>query len=299
MRRFAREVGVDLGRVSGTGHGGRITRDDVLAAVRSAAAPPQPATAVSGASAEPEVEVPGEPSTDAWGPVHVDRISKIRATIAKNMVQSKATAPHVTNFDDADITELEQIRQSSKADYAAAGIKLTTMPFVMKSVAAALRRHPVINASIDVEAGQLIYKRYVNVGVAVDTERGLMVPVVRGADTMTIPQLARALAELADKARSNKITIDDMRGGTFTISNLGAIGGTYSTPVINVPEVAILLIGRSREMPVVVDGEIEPRLMMPLSLSYDHRMVDGAAAARFLNEVKGFLEAPGRLLLAP
>jgi pyruvate/2-oxoglutarate dehydrogenase complex dihydrolipoamide acyltransferase (E2) component len=301
VRRFAREVGIDIHTVAGTAAGGRITRDDVLAAVRAAgqATVTASTTAEAAAPDTPGVDVPGQPSNDNFGPIHVDRVSKIRATIAKNMVQSKSTAPHVTNFDDADVTELEQIRQSSKADYAASGIKLTTMPFVLKAVAQALRNHPVINASIDLEAGDIIYKRYVNVGVAVDTVRGLMVPVIPGADTLSIPQLARALTDLATKARTNKITIDEMRGGTFTISNLGSVGGTYSTPVINVPEVAILLLGRSREVPVVVDGEIEPRLMMPLSISYDHRLVDGAAAARFLNEVKSYLEAPGRLLIAP
>jgi pyruvate/2-oxoglutarate dehydrogenase complex dihydrolipoamide acyltransferase (E2) component len=241
----------------------------------------------------------GERGCDAWGDIITDRVTKIRATIAANMVRSKATAPHVTNFDDADITELEEIRQSSKADYIQMGIKLTTMPFLMKAVALSLKRHPVINASLDLDNGQIIYKQYVNLGVAVDTPRGLMVPVIHNADKMRIPAIAGALAEIAEKARTTKITIDEMRGGTFTISNLGAIGGTYSTPVINVPEVAILLVGRSRKMPVVVDDKIEPRLMMPLSISYDHRLVDGAAAARFLNDVKGYLEAPGRLLLAP
>ena len=197
------------------------------------------------------------------------------------------------------MVELEQIRQASKRDYAESDIKLTTMPFVIKAVAQALRKHPVINASLDLDAGQIIYKQYVNVGVAVDTERGLMVPVIRATDSLGIPQIARALANMAEQARTGKIAIEDMRGGTFTISNLGAIGGTYSTPVINVPEVAILLVGRSRKMPVVIDDGVVVRLMMPMSLSYDHRLVDGAAAARFLNEIIGYLQAPGRLLMAP
>jgi pyruvate/2-oxoglutarate dehydrogenase complex dihydrolipoamide acyltransferase (E2) component len=172
------------------------------------------------------------------------------------------------------------------------------LPFVMKAVAHALQLHPVINASLDMERDQVVYKDYVNVGVAVDTDRGLVVPVVRDVDRLTIPQLAQALTEIAAKARNNQFGLEDMRGGTFTISNLGAIGGTYSTPIINHPEVAILLVGRSRQLPVVVDEEIKVRLMMPLSLSYDHRLVDGAAASRFLNEVKNFLQVPGRLLLA-
>ncbi|MEK6247400.1 MAG: 2-oxo acid dehydrogenase subunit E2, partial [Planctomycetales bacterium] len=175
------------------------------------------------------------------------------------MVRSKLVAPHVTNFDDADVTELEHIRQSSKNDYSKAGIKLTTMPFLIKAVAQALRNHSVINASFNPESEQIIYKKYVNIGVAVDTERGLMVPVIRQAEGLGIPQIARELADLAEKARTRKIKLEDLRGGTFTISNLGSVGGTYSTPVINVPEVAILLTGRSREMPVVLDGEVQIR----------------------------------------
>ena len=298
IRRYARELGVDLSCVRGSGPDGRVTQEDIRGAVRSTnrlapAARTDSKTPIQASSVE------GETSEDAWGPILKSRMPKIRATIAKNMVSSKATAVHVTNFDDADMTELEQIRQSSKKDYAAAGIKLTSMPFVVRGVAQALRHHPTINAAIDTESGEIIYKQYVNVGVAVDTERGLVVPVIRDADTLGIPQVAREIANFAQKSREGKLGLDDMRGGTFTISNLGAIGGTYSTPVINVPEVAILLVGRSREMPVVKDGEIQIRLMMPLSLSYDHRLVDGAAAARFLNDVKEYLETPGRLLLAP
>ena len=301
IRRYARELGVDLGLVRGTGPDGRITQEDIRGAVRVAAGPTstgntaRATTENRSGTARPE----GEASEDTWGPILRSGIPKIRATIAKNMVRSKATAAHVTNFDDADITELEQIRQSSKKDYTAAGIKLTSMPFVVRSVAQALRYHPTINASLDPDASEIIYKQYVNVGVAVDTERGLVVPVIRNADALGIPQVAREIAHFAEKSRAGKLGMDDMRGGTFTISNLGAIGGTYSTPIINVPEVAILLVGRSREMPIVKDGEVKIRLMMPLSLSYDHRLVDGAAAARFLNDVKGYLETPSRLLIAP
>ena len=215
------------------------------------------------------------------------------------MFESYSTIPQLTNFDDVDVTELERIRKDSKEDYASQGIKLTAMPFLIKAVASALKQYPVVNASIDVEANETIYKEYVNIGIAVDTDKGLIVPVLRDADHKNIPQIARALAQMSDAARSGSFTVDDLRGGTFTISNLGAIGGTYSTPIINPPEVAILLIGRSRTMPQYLDGELQPRLMMPLSLTYDHRIVDGAAAARFLNEVKGYLASPGRLLLAP
>ena len=224
---------------------------------------------------------------------------KIRQTIARKMHESWTTCPRVTNFDDADVTALEAIRQNSKADYKSMGISLTSMPFIIKAVAMALKQHPSINASVDLDAGQIIYKDYVNVGIAVDTERGLVVPNMRNADQQSIPALAKGLSVMAENVRSNNFGIDDLRGGTFTISNLGAIGGTYSTPIINVPETAILLVGRSRKMPVVVENdEVAVRLMMPLSLSYDHRLIDGGAAARFLNEVIGYLEAPSRLLLA-
>lgn len=284
VRRFAREVGVDLSRVQGTGPGGRITREDVLAVVRQQSQAAQ--------AAEPTLR-------DAFGPIRIERMSKIRRTIAEKMHQSWTTCPRVTNFDDADVTELERLRQASKEDYAKKGIKLTSLPFVVKAVASVLKQHPALNASIDMEQGQIIYKEYVHIGIAVDTERGLVVPVLRRADELSIPELARALAELSERVRQGQFTPDDLQGSTFSISNLGAIGGTYSTPIINIPEVAILLVGRTRKMPVVVDDQVAIRLMMPLSLSYDHRLVDGATAARFLNDVIGYLEAPSRLLLAP
>jgi pyruvate/2-oxoglutarate dehydrogenase complex dihydrolipoamide acyltransferase (E2) component len=299
VRRFAREVGIDLHTVTGSGPSGRITREDVLEAVRSASRTPAAATATS-ATATPPPAGPGQPSTDNWGPIRVERMPKIRRTIAAQMHKSWETCPRVTNFDDVDVTELERIRQASKADYAEQGIKLTQMPFVIKAVAMALRDHPVVNASVDMEKGEVIYKDYINIGIAVDTERGLVVPAMRNVDQLSIPGIARQLGGIAEKARNNDFSIDELRGGTFTISNLGAVGGTYSTPIINVPEVAILLVGRSRKMPVAMDDDqIAVRLVMPLSISYDHRLVDGAAAARFLNEVIGYLKAPSRLLLAP
>ena len=286
IRRLAREVGVDLRQVTGTGPKGRITRDDVLVVVRKAS------QSAPGAS-----ETDGR-ETDGFGPVRFERMTKIRKTIAAKMHRSWTTAPRVTNFDDADVTELEGFRQGSKADYAARGIKLTSMPFLIKAAAMSLRRHPLINAALDAENERIILKDYINIGIAVDTERGLVVPSLRSADQKSISEIATDLKTLTDNVRNNSFSIDDLRGGTFTISNLGAIGGTYSTPIINVPEVAILLVGRSRKLPVVIDDQIQIRLMMPLSLSYDHRLVDGATAARFLNEVIGYLKAPSRLLLA-
>lgn len=318
VRRFAREVGVDLTNVSGTGEGGRITREDVLRAVRessgraplgvSAKTSTTAASTVMTTAAAPvaapiggnkAITLPGEPAQDDYGPVRVERLSKIRKTIASQMHLSWSTVPRVTNFDDADVTELEAFRRSSKDDYATQGIKLTTMPFLIKAVATALRLHPTINAVIDMENDQITYRDYVNVGIAIDTDRGLVVPNIRHADAMGIPHVAKALADLASRVRGGDFGVNELRGGTFTISNLGAIGGTYSTPIINVPEVAVLLVGRTRKLPVVMeDDTIQARQMMPLSLSYDHRLVDGATAARFLNDVIAYLEAPSRLLLA-
>ena len=261
IRRFAREVGVDLGRVTGSGEGGRITREDVLAVVRStsqsrtAPAPTSPATTAN-APTQPAKPTGGDRAgaadVDDFGSIHVERMSKIRKTIARQMHSSWTNVPRVTNFDDADITDLETLRQASKEEYAASGLKLTTMPFLIKAVATALRHHPAINAVIDEANEQVIYKDYVNVGIAVDTERGLVVPVMRNADSMGVADLTRSLAEMAGKVRAGNFAVSDLKGGTFTISNLGAIGGQYSTPIVNVPEVAILLVGRSRKMPVLV-----------------------------------------------
>ncbi|MEX0679370.1 MAG: 2-oxo acid dehydrogenase subunit E2 [Pirellulales bacterium] len=293
-RRLARELGVDLAAVAGSGPRGRITEDDIKAAVRET-------TTAPAKRALPAARLPdGVDEKDSWGLVRRQKMTGIRRAIAANMARSSSTIPHVTNFDDADITELERIRKGGLADYVGSEIKLTMMAFVMKACAQALRLHPMVNASIDVENEEILYKQYVNLGVAVDTERGLVVPVVRDVDRMSIPAIAKALADVTEKARQARFTLDDLKGGTFTVSNLGAIGGAYSTPLINPPEVAVLLVGRSRKLPVVTDDDkTEVRLMMPLSLSYDHRLVDGATAARFLNEVINYLKVPGRLLLAP
>jgi pyruvate dehydrogenase E2 component (dihydrolipoamide acetyltransferase) len=293
VRRLARQLGVELRRVRPTGAGGRITAEDVRAHVRE--------TNEQVAATMPRgVTPPGSPDTDEYGGVRLEKMSRLRQTIARNMVESYTTIPQLTNFDDADVTELEDMREQSKADYADRGIKLTSLPFLIKAVASALKRYPLLNSSVDMDEHQIIYKEYVNIGIAVDTDRGLVVPVLRDADRKSIAQIASELDELATTVREGKFDLELLRGGTFTISNLGSVGGTYSTPLINPPQVAILLSGRSRVMPQIVDGEaVEPRLMMPLSITYDHRVVDGAAAARFLNEVKGYLAAPGRLLLAP
>ncbi len=288
-RRVARELSVDLAQVAGSGKRGRITVDDVKAAGEGAA----PA-----AGAPEPVTPPGEPGQDQYGPVRREKMPRIRRAIAEQMARSASIIPHVTNFDDADVTDLEQIRKSIPTGYLGEGVKLTAMPFVLRAVALAVQQHPALNASIDDEDGQIVYKGYVNLGIAVDTPRGLVVPNIRGADRMGIARLARELGYIADRARNADFAIEDLRGGTFTVSNLGAIGGAYSTPIINHPEVAILLLGRSRWQPAVREGQVVPRLMMPLSLSYDHRLVDGATAGRFLNTVIDYLQLPAKLLLA-
>ncbi len=292
VRRLARELGVELRRVRPTGEGGRVTEEDVRNYVRRSQTEAE-AKAIKG------VTPPGTPDSDAYGGVRREKMSRMRQTIARNMLASYTTIPQLTNFDDVDVTELEDLRQDSQRDYSAQGIKLTTMPFLVKACAVALKHHPIVNASVGKDGAEIVYKEYVNIGIAVDTERGLMVPVLRDADRKNIPQIARDLVKMAEAARGGSLAVDDMRGGTFTISNLGAIGGTYSTPIINPPEAAILLAGRTRTLPQWIDDKWQPRLLMPLSLTYDHRIVDGAAAARFLNDVKGYLANPGRLLLAP
>ena len=287
VRRLARELGVDLARVSGSGPSGRIIREDVVASVRRSGGQ-------SGSNSQ-AVRPGGE--QDDWGPIHREQMSRMRKTIATNMVRSMATIPHLTNFDDADVTELERLRKDSAAEYAKTNVKLTALAFVVKAVSLSLRQHPGVNSSVDMEKGELIYKDYVNIGLAVDTPRGLVVPVLRGCDHQSIPHIAQEIAQTADKAKNAQYGVEDLRGGTFTISNLGAIGGTYSTPIINYPEVAILLVGRSRKLPVVYEDRVEPRLMMPLSLSYDHRVIDGSTSVTFLVKVKKLLEDPVTLLL--
>jgi pyruvate/2-oxoglutarate dehydrogenase complex dihydrolipoamide acyltransferase (E2) component len=288
-RRLARELGVDLATVRGSGRQGRITPEDVEAAAKRPLAVEEPQTA---GAAQPQA---------AWGGVRREPVSRIRRTIAEQMVRSATTIPHVTNFDDADVTDLEHIRQSVPPGALGPDVKLTLLALVMKAVAGCLGRHPVLNASFDETGDQIVYKDYVNLGIAVDTPRGLVVPSVRNAERLTVAELARALAAIAQRARGGQFGVEDLRGGTFTISNMGAVGGTHSTPIINHPEVAILLLGRARWLPMV-RGEghdrIEPRLKLPLSLSYDHRLVDGAVAARFLNDLIHTLENPGALLVA-
>jgi pyruvate dehydrogenase E2 component (dihydrolipoamide acetyltransferase) len=245
---------------------------------------------------EPAVP-PGELDQDAFGPIRREPMSKVRQTMAAHLVKSVSTIPHVTSFDDADVTELDRMRKTIPPAYLGPTVKLTALPFAMKAVALALRQHPVLNSTLVEKKHEIVYKQYINIGVAVETPRGFLVPVIRNVDQMGVLQIARELTLLAARARSGDFKPEELQGGTFTINNIGAVGGVYGTPIINHPEVAVLLLGRSRWLLGVHEGKIEGRLMMPLSLSYDPRVVDGAAAGRFLNDVMDFVQSPGKLLL--
>ncbi|MCH7812877.1 MAG: 2-oxo acid dehydrogenase subunit E2 [Planctomycetes bacterium] len=300
VRKLARKLGVDLAAVAGSGPNGRVLREDIEHAARGG--PAQPAAAPGPVAARPPVARPaelpaGKADRDAWGALSRVPLSQIHKTIAKQMARSVYTAPHVTHTDDADITELDTLRRGYVSPAGQPERRLTLMPFVIKAVADALRCFPELNCSFDHEAQEMVYKDYVSIGIAVDTERGLIVPVIREADRLSITAAADVLVVLAEKIRKTQFGIEELRGATFTITNVGAMGGRYTTPIINYPEVAILGLGRSRKEPVVIDDQIVPRLMLPLSLSFDHRATDGARAARFTRHIIDLLEHPVRLLL--
>ena len=311
-RRLARELGVDLAVCRGTGPGGRVTDDDVRAAAGGGGATthapgPRVAPAAPRATPAPPESVPARPlathvtepplpNFEQWGPVERQALSHLRRTIAERMTLSATVIPHVTHFDRADITELDAIVTRNLDDAKAGGVTLTLTSFLLKAAALALGEHPTFNATLDAAAGQLIVKRYVHLGVAVATERGLIVPLLRDVDKKPVMDLARELGALAQRVRDGKATLDDLRGGTFTITNIGALGGTGAIPIINYPEVAILGVARARQEPVVRDGRIEPRLLLPLSLTFDHRVADGADGARFASAIIRRLERPERLL---
>lgn len=282
-RRIARELGVNLGHVSGTGRHGRVSEDDVRSFVRGSG---------SNGSSGGSISVPPLPRFEDFGTVERQPMSAIRRATAKQMSLSWSIVPHVTQSDLSDITDFEAFRKSQTK-----GPKLTISAFAMKAVVVLLKEYPVFNSSIDVAGNQIIHKKFYNIGVAVDTENGLLVPVIRDVDKKSIAVLAEELTSIAERARQRKLDSKDLTGGTFTITNLGGIGGTGFTPIVNYPEVAILGISRGRLEPVVHNGEIVPRLMMPLSLSYDHRVIDGAIAARFTRRLAEMLENPYQLLI--
>jgi pyruvate dehydrogenase E2 component (dihydrolipoamide acetyltransferase) len=282
-RRIARELGVDLGHVPGTGRHGRVSEDDVRSFVRGSG---------SNGSSGGSISVPPLPRFEDFGTVEKQPMSAIRRATARQMSLSWSIVPHVTQSDLSDITDFEAFRKSQTK-----GPKLTISAFAMKAVVVLLKEYPVFNSSIDVAGNQIIHKKFYNIGVAVDTENGLLVPVIRDVDKKSIAELAEELTSIAERARQRKLDSKDLTGGTFTITNLGGIGGTGFTPIVNYPEVAILGISRGRLEPVVHNGEIVPRLMMPLSLSYDHRVIDGAIAARFTRRLAEMLENPYQLLI--
>ena len=237
------------------------------------------------------------PDFSKWGEIERKSMSNIRRKTAEHLSYAWSSIPHVTQYDKADITELEVLRKKFAKQAEAAGGKLTVTVILLKIIAAALKKFPEFNASVDMSNKEIIYKSYVNIGIAVDTDRGLLVPVIRDVDKKNIIELAAELAELSEKARDKKLSLDEMQGGNFSISNLGGIGGTYFTPIINSPEVAILGVSRGSKEAVLIDNEFVPRLMLPLSLSYDHRIIDGADAARFIRWVSQALENPFLLSL--
>ncbi len=308
IRKLAREMGVDIDSLTGSGPGGRVLREDVESAAAGGsqsapamggrasqpmpASPPPPAAL---AIAEPP-KIEGTPGQDNWGAVIKSPLTQIRKTIARQMTKSASTIPHVTQTDEIDITLLDAMRHDLRGEDES-GPRVTMMAFILRTLSHCLRTHPIFNASFDDEREEIIYKQYINIGIAVDSPRGLVVPVIRDADRLSALGLSHELRKIGQKVRDTQFGIEDLRGGTFTVTNYGAIGGIYGTPIINHPEVAILGVGRTQERLQMEDDEIQSRLMMPISLSYDHRAADGAQAARFMNDIVAHLSNPALLMI--
>jgi pyruvate dehydrogenase E2 component (dihydrolipoamide acetyltransferase) len=297
VRRFARELGVDLTRVSGSGDKGRILRDDVKAHVKAVLSDggPSAAPAIGGL----KLDFPALPEIDfsRYGETERQPLSRIQKISAGHLHRNWIGIPHVTQHDEADITDMEAFRLANAEDALAQGFKLTPLVFLIKAIVASLKRFPRFNASLDPDGETLVLKKYFNIGIAVDTPDGLVVPVIRDCERKGIMELGAELAEVSGRARDGKLKPQDIQGGCISISSLGGIGGTAFTPIINAPEVAILGVSRSRHKPVWDGSEFKPRLMLPLSLSYDHRVIDGAAAARFTRFLASRLEDLRRLTL--
>lgn len=289
VRRMARELEIDLHKIRGSESGGRIVTGDLRNYIqRLIASAAKAGKGKAGASAKPAAE---RIDFAQWGPILKKPVSPLREVIGRRMLESWNSVARVTQFDEADFTGLNDLRKKFGAAYEAKGVKLTLTPLVLKAVAATLKKHPMFNSSLDETANEIILKEYIHLGIAVDTDQGLMVPVIRDVDKKPILDLAKELEQLAAKARDRKISLEEMKGGTFTISNQGAIGGGHFTPIVNKPEVAILGLGRGAMKPVVRGGKIEARMMTPLALSYDHRIIDGGAAARFMVDLVKGLES--------
>lgn len=290
VRKFARELGTDLGQVAGSGQKGRILKEDVKAFVKKVMTSGGPG---GGLGVEPMPEI----DFSQFGGIETEALTKINKLTGKFLHRNWVTVPHVTQFDEADITELEKFRKQLNKEHEKEGIKITVLAFLMKALVSALKEHPHFNSSLDVTGENLILKKYINIGVAMDTPAGLVVPVIRNCDSKSIIELGQELVETSKKARDKKLSPSDMQGGCISISSLGGIGGTAFTPIVNAPEVAILGVSRASLKPVYTDGAFEPRLMLPLSLSYDHRVIDGANGARFTSFLSKVLSDTRRLLL--
>jgi pyruvate dehydrogenase E2 component (dihydrolipoamide acetyltransferase) len=291
VRRLAQELGIDLTRVRGSQRGGRVAVEDLRAYIQQiqrlaldGGATPRPAAAAAPKPVAEKIDF------EKWGPVSRKPVSSLRKIIAQRMHESWSSVPRVTQFDEADITGVVALRKKYVAKYEKKGASLTLTPFLIRAVVAALKKHPIFNSSLDEATDEIVFKDYYHVGIAVDTEQGLIVPVIRDVDKKSLLQLSKELAELAEKTRQRKIATDDLKGGTFTISNQGGIGGGFFTPIVNKPEVAILGVGRGALKPVVRGAKIDKRMLLPLGLSYDHRVIDGGAAARFIVEIVQALE---------
>ena len=288
LRKLARELGIDLGRVRGSDAGGRVGIGDLRAYIaRLQKSADKPRAAAEAAPAKPAAE---QIDFSQWGPVAKKPVTPLRQVIARRLSESWTTIPHVTQFDAADFTQLNVLRKKFGPAYEKKGAKLTLTPFVLKALVETLKRHTIFNSSLDEAANEIVIKDYFHIGIAVDTEQGLIVPVIRDVDKKSMLDLVKELEQLAQKARDRKVTAEELKGGTFTISNQGAIGGAHFTPIINKPQVAILGLGRGAMQPVVRDGKVEVRLMTPLGLSYDHRVIDGGEAARFIVDLVKAME---------
>lgn len=299
VRRFARELGVDLGKVSATGPKGRILKEDIQAFVKQAISGASAPAAAAGGGAGLALGLPAWPVVDfaKFGPVETQAMSRIKKISGPALHRNWVHIPHITQQDEADITELEAFRKSLGDEAAKKGVKITPLVFIMKAAVSALKAHPEFNSSLAPSGDAVILKKYYHIGVAVDTPGGLVVPVVRDVDQKGVFQLAKELGEISARARDGKLGPADMQGGTFSISSLGGIGGTHFTPIINAPEVAILGVSRSSMKPVWKDGQFVPRLILPLSLSYDHRAIDGAQGARFITHLNNVLSDLRRVML--
>jgi len=291
VRKLAHELGIDLGRVRGSQSGGRIVIEDLRGYIQQLQARAFDKQTVPSAAVPAPKPAAEKIDFEKWGPVTRKPVTSLRKIIAQRMHESWVSTPRVTQFDEADITGIGALRKKYAAKYEKKGGHLTLTPFLIKAVVAALKKQPAFNSSLDEATEEIVFKNYYHMGIAVDTEQGLIVPVIRDVDKKSLLQLSKELAELAEKTRQRKVAADDLKGGTFTISNQGGIGGGFFTPIVNKPEVAILGVGRGVLKPVVRGAKIEKRMMLPLGLSYDHRVIDGATAARFIVEIVQALEA--------